>query len=241
SPLLILHISGGVGGLLSGAGAMIFRKGSRGHRIAGNVFFVSMLTMSSIGAYMAFMKSQVQNVFGGLLTFYLVATAWLTARRRNGETGIVNWLALLGISGIGAGLITYGIKAASSPTGSIGGVPAGMLFFLAFVALLCAAGDIRMLVRGSLTATQRITRHLWRMCFALFIAAGSLFLARPRLFPVFFRRAHLLELLTYLPLLLMIFWLIRIRFKNGYRVIKPLHHDSQIPISFFRRTHGIRS
>ena len=40
SPLLIFHICAGIVGLLSGAIALTFRKGSRGHRVAGNVFFL---------------------------------------------------------------------------------------------------------------------------------------------------------------------------------------------------------
>ena len=40
--ILIVHISGAGIGLLSGAAALLFRKGGRLHRIAGNVFFVSM-------------------------------------------------------------------------------------------------------------------------------------------------------------------------------------------------------
>ena len=76
SPLLVLHIGAATVGLLSGAAAMSFHKGSRWHGLSGNVFFISMLCMSGAGAYMAFMKSQTNNVFGGVLTFYLVATAW---------------------------------------------------------------------------------------------------------------------------------------------------------------------
>lgn len=36
-PILVFHISAGILGVLSGAVAMSFRKGSRGHRVAGNV------------------------------------------------------------------------------------------------------------------------------------------------------------------------------------------------------------
>ena len=38
--ILVFHICGGVVGVLAGTAAMSFRKGSRWHRIAGNVFFV---------------------------------------------------------------------------------------------------------------------------------------------------------------------------------------------------------
>src|SRR5580704_11074458 len=217
SPLLLFHIGGGMAGLASGAVAMSFRKGSRPHRVAGNVFFVSMLGMSAAGAYLAFMRSETNNVFGGVLTFYLVATAWITARRRDGRTGVFDLGALLVASTLGAYILTYGIEAATSPTGEKDGLPAGIYFFLASVALLSAAGDVRMLVRGGISGTPRLVRHLWRMCFAWFIASGSLFLARPKIFPAIMRTTHTLVLLGILPLLLMIFWLVRVRFAPGFR------------------------
>ena len=78
SPLLLLHICSGTLGLLSGAVAVSFLKGSRRHAVAGNVFVIAMLSLAASGAYMAIMKSQPGNILGGTLTFYLVLTAWLT-------------------------------------------------------------------------------------------------------------------------------------------------------------------
>jgi hypothetical protein len=212
SPLLLFHISAATVGLLSGAVSMSFRKGSRGHRAAGNVFFISMLSMSAAGTYMAFLKSQAGNVIGGVLTFYLVATAWITARRRNGGTGIFDWVALLFALAVGVSIVTLGLEAANSPTGSKDGVPAVMYFVLGSVALLSAAGDVRMLVRGGVFGARRIARHLWRMCFALFIATGSIFLARPQIFPAVLSKTYVPVFLGILPLILMIFWLFRVRF-----------------------------
>jgi len=218
SPLLFLHICGGGVGLLSGAVAMSFRKGSRWHGVAGNVFFISMLTMSGAGAYMALMKSQMSNVFGGLLTFYMVATAWVTARRQDGGTGIFGWAGLVAALALGAVMVIFGIEAATSPTGTKAGMSAGMYFPFGFLALLAAGGDARMLLRGGVFGVKRITRHLWRMCFAWFVASASLFLARPHLFPALLSRTHVLFVLGILPLLLMIYWLVRVRFKNAFKI-----------------------
>ena len=215
SPVLFLHICAGAVGLLSGAAAVSFRKGSHRHRVAGNVFFISMLSMSAAGAYMAAVKSEMNNVFAGALTFYLVATAWVTARHRDRETGIFDWGALLVALAIGAGMATYGVEAARSSTGSKDGVPAVMYFVLGSVALLSATGDIRMLVRGGVSGVRRLTRHLWRMCFALFIAAGSLFLGQQQVFPAFLRKSNILFVASILPLILMVFWSIRVRLANG--------------------------
>lgn len=48
--ILFLHIAGGTVGIISGAVALLSRKGGRSHRIAGTVFLVSMLIMASIGS-----------------------------------------------------------------------------------------------------------------------------------------------------------------------------------------------
>jgi len=217
SPILALHICSGTIGVLSGGAAVSFRKGSRRHRVAGNVFVVAMVSLGTTAVYLALMKSQMTNVFGGVLTFYLAATSWMTVRRREGKPGIFDWIALLAALTVGAVIMTYGFQAAHSRRGLKAGVPAGMYFFLGSIALLAAVGDVRMLVRGGIFGTQRLVRHLWRMCFALFIASASIFIARPHLFPVLFRKTGLLFLLGIGPLILMVFWLIRVRVQSAQK------------------------
>jgi len=221
SPILLLHVSGGGIGLLSGAVALSFRKGSRPHRVAGNVFFISMLTASAAGTYLGFRNSEMDNVFGGVLVLYLLATAWVTARRRDGETGIFDWIGFLVALAVGVVSVTYAIEAANSPTGTKAGLPASDYWFPISVALISATGDARMLLRGGLCGAQRIARHLWRMCFALFVASASIFLARPELFPALLTKTHVLFLLGILPLILMVFWLARVLFTNAFKRTAP--------------------
>jgi len=223
SPILLLHICAGVVGFLSGAVAVSFRKGSRRHALAGNVFVISMLSLSASGAYMAFMKSQPGNFIGGVLTFYLVATAWMTARRREGEPGFFEWGALVVASALGAVTMTCALEAVTSQTGLRYGVSAWEYFFLGLVALLAAIGDVRMLVRGGIAGAQRVARHLWRMSYAWFIASGSIFLARQHLFPAVLRKTGVLLLLSFLPLILMIFWLVRVLFTKAYKRTAPAY------------------
>src|SRR6266403_645116 len=107
--LTMLHISGAIVGLLSGFMAMTFRKGSGLHGAAGTVFFVSMLSMSAAGAYIAaFIKPNNGNVMGGVLTFYLVATGWMAARRRERIAGIFDWNALLIVLAVAGAGLTWG-------------------------------------------------------------------------------------------------------------------------------------
>jgi len=226
SPILVFHVGAGTLALVSGTAAMSVRKGSRLHRQTGNVFVVSMLCLGASGAFIGLSKHQTLNAMMGLLTFYLVATAWFTARRRDGHTHLFDYAALplpLTVAGV---LATYGVAAANSGTGSLEGYPAAAYFVFGSVALLFAAGDVRMLARGGVSGTPRIARHLARMCFGLFIATGSFFLGRQQIFPAVFRTTYLLVLLACLPLLLMIFWLVRVRrhwwsFRESYRSAAP--------------------
>jgi len=220
-------------GLLSGTAAIAFRKGSPRHVLAGKVFVASMLTMAAFAVYLAIVRHQPNNIGGGIFTFYLIGTAWLTARRRDGETIRLDWVALL--IPLALGILTWmnGLKVVRSGASSQDGVPVGMSFFMGSVMLLAAAGDVRMLVRGGAFGAKRIARHLWRMCFGLFIASGSFFLGpsnRPLrllstvglgkyLSPALFGTTLYL-ILTLLPLILLIFWLIRIRLANAYRKIE---------------------
>src|ERR1700738_1888050 len=174
SPLLPLHISAGIVGIASGAAAMSFRKGSPRHALAGKVFVIAMLTLGASAVYLALMKHQLGNVLGGTFTFYLVTTAWVTARRGDGETSIFDWVALLIPLALGMSLWISGLELVHSHTRSKDGVPTGMHFFLGSVMLLAAAGDIRMLVRGGAFGAKRIVRPLWRMSFGFFIATGIL-------------------------------------------------------------------
>jgi Predicted membrane protein (DUF2306) len=217
SPVLVFHISAGTLGLLSGTAAMSFRKGSHQHRMSGDVFVIAMLCLSASGTYLGFMKHQVLNGLQGILTFYLVATAWWTARRRDGETGIFDWGALTVPFAVGAGLVFYGLEAANSQTGSKGGYPAAAYFIFGSVALLFAAGDVRLLAGGGVSGIQRIARHLFRMCYALFTATASFFLGQPQVFPAALRKTNTLFIPAFLPLLLMIFWMFRVRFANAYK------------------------
>ena len=110
--------------------------------------------------------------------------------------------------------IGLGFKALASPSGTISGVPFFMLFFLATVTTLAAAGDIRMMRSGALRAAPRLARHLWRMCFALFIAAGSFFSIRERvakILPEPFTTPAMRALPVALVFAAMFYWLWRVR------------------------------
>ena len=220
-PLLVVHISAGILAMFAGAVAISFRKGSRWHGTAGNVFVASMLVMATFASWLAYMKHQSNNVFGGILTIYMVATAWATARRRDGETGVLDWLGFLFALSAGGLSIFHGyLKMAGREPVDPGTYPF-MQLFMGSILLLAAIGDLRMLVRG-ISGRRRIARHLWRMCFGWFIATGSFFLGQQQVFPAWLRGSPALLVPALLPLVLLIFWMIRVRFTGVYkRMLTP--------------------
>jgi hypothetical protein len=230
SPILVVHICAGVVGLLSGTAGLIFRKGSPNHILAGKIFVASMLTMAVGASYLGIVKNQPSNTSGGIITFYLIGTGWLTARRREGETSRMDWVALVIPLALGTLTWVNGIEVLRSGATSQNGVPVGMNFFMGTICLLAGAGDVRMLLHGGVFGVTRIARHLWRMCFGLFIAAGSFFMGpsnRPlRLLsavklgqhlPAALFSTSLYLILTIAPLVLLIVWLVRVRFTNAFK------------------------
>ncbi|HEX7122051.1 MAG TPA: hypothetical protein VF178_06730 [Gemmatimonadaceae bacterium] len=79
------------------------------------------------------------------------------------------------------------------------------------VIAMALIGDGRQLAKRPAVASRRLVRHLWRMCFALFMATVSFFLSRAHLFPDAIRASGLLYGLALAPIVLMTFWWIRAR------------------------------
>jgi hypothetical protein len=85
------------------------------------------------------------------------------------------------------------------------------------VALLSAAGDVRMLAHGGVSGTKRIVRHLWRVSFAFLIAAFSFFLGQQKVMPAYIRGSKLLFVPPLLILIMLIYWLCRIWFTKTFK------------------------
>src|SRR5688500_20246969 len=104
-----------------------------------------------------------------------------------------------------------------------------MFFFLATVTILAATGDVRIMRFGMPRGGPRLARHLWRMCCALFIAAGSFFSIRERvatILPEPLTTAPMRALPIVLLFRAMFYWLWKLR----RRRVLPVHirHDSTV-------------
>jgi hypothetical protein len=97
----------------------------------------------------------------------------------------------------------------------------GVLAFPAFlfgaVAALGAVGDLRVMRDGPRTGAARLARHLWRMCFALLLAALSAAVQIVRRLPASLRSPWWIALPTLLVLVTMLYWLWRVRGRRAPR------------------------
>jgi hypothetical protein len=175
-----------------------------------------MLSVSALGSYLGFIKGEMDNFTGGIFAFYLVTTAWATAKGGENELGKLSWIAPPIALAFAAINFVWAVEVARGLTAVKNQSSVGAYVFFGTLALLSAAGDVRMLVRGGLSGTQRLVRHLWRMCFGWFIATISFFLGQQRLFPAWLRGSYVLVLFAFLPLVFLIFWFIRVRLTNTY-------------------------
>ena len=216
--ILPVHVLAGVLALVFGYLALYATKGATLHRKSGMLFVLAMVTMSLGGALMeALAKSLTSvNVVAGLLTFYLVTTALLTVRRgAQTEVWIDRGAALLAL------IVSVLAFTAGFDLMGRGRPEAAPSFIFGIVGLLAAAGDIRMLRAGALQGRPRMARHLWRMCFAMWVAAASFFWGPPNRVPELIRIPALQAFAVLLPILVMVYWLWRLRVRKSLRGQTP--------------------
>jgi hypothetical protein len=217
--LRAVHIAMGSVGLVAGALAMSLGKGSRAHARSGVVFSASMLLMAATGVLLATVITPNRgNAMGGLLTLYLVLTAWATVWRSPGESGGLEKAAcLLGIAVAVTG-ITWGSMAAAATSHRLDGYPPTLFFVFATVVSAASLADVRLIRNGGIRGTARTTRHLWRMCAAMFIATSSFFLGlASRRFPAFVKQSHLNIVPVVLVIIALVYFLVRVRIAPAWR------------------------
>jgi hypothetical protein len=186
--------------------ALYAAKGARLHRKTGRLFVLAMVTMSLSGASIAALNGSRISIVAGLLTCYFVTTALLTVWRRTRERHWIDSVAMLVALVLSATAFTVGFETAKR-----GSPEAGPLFMFGVVGLLAAAGDLRVLRAGGIQESSRTARHLWRMCFAMWVAAGSFFWGPQDRVPEVIRFLALFPIPVLAPIVVMVYWLWRIR------------------------------
>ncbi len=208
--ILLVHILTGTLGLITGYVALYAAKGALAHRRSGMVFVYAMLAMCVFGMLISMARGVAPtiNLPAGALTAYLVITGLTTVRPIAGTRWLDVGLMLLAL-GFGLVDLTFGFQAVANG-GTRNGMPAFPFFMFGSIGTLAALGDIRVMRSGAHVGPARLARHLWRMCFALFIAALSFSVQVARMIPKPVRIPAMA-----IPMLLvlgtMVYWLWRVR------------------------------
>ena len=218
---LVVHVLAGGLGLVSGFVALYAAKGARLHRKSGMLFVYAMLTMCVAGVAMAAGRgvAPAVNIPVGVLTAYLVITSLTTVRPPAAGSRWLDLGAMLVALAVGLVDLAFGFEALASADGTRDGIPAYPFFMFGAVGLLASAGDFRLLRSGTLKGAPRLARHLWRMSFALFIAALSFFIGQAKVIPKPVRIPALLALPVLAVLVTMFYWLWRVRIRRSFRGI----------------------
>jgi hypothetical protein len=216
--LRTIHISMGLLALAAGAAAMLLRKGGRPHVRAGTVFFAAMVVMIVTGLTIAqFIHPSAGSVLGGLLTFYFTISGWATMRAAPGHVGRLQIAAA--VLGLATALLGFhfAMQTAASASGKLDGFSVRFYLIVGSVALIGAALDARMIRRGGFTGAARTTRHLTRMCLAMYMATASFFLGQAKLFPAAVRESGVLNVPVLLVIVGLLWSLVRVRYWPRFR------------------------
>lgn len=216
---LLVHILAGGLGLVLGTVALSARKGGPVHRKSGVLFVCAMLAMCASGLALALLRGAAipVNTPAAVIAAYLVITGLITIRPPPQGFRWVEPVAMLVALAVGLTSLAFGIEALASPNGTFQGFPAYPYLLFGVVGLLAGVSDLRWIRSGPVRGPVRLVRHLWRMCFALFIGAQAFFLGQSDEFPEALQSPVLLMLPVVAVLLAMGYWIWRARTRRVHR------------------------
>jgi hypothetical protein len=212
---LSVHYAAGLVSIVAGTIALSVAKGGKLHKQSGMAFTWGMvvlgLSAAGIGAY----ERVPGQVFAGLLAAYMVFSGMTTVKALPGIGPRVNFALMVMAFGYAAASLYGGMNEWLDPAVKVVGRPRVVPpLVIGTVILLAAIGDLRALRAGGLTGSRRLARHLWRMCFGLFIATGSFFLGQMKFIPEQVRIVPLLLVLAFAPVLFLFYWMWRVRVRG---------------------------
>ena len=213
---LAVHFAAGLVSIAAGAIALSAAKGGRLHKRSGLVFTWGMIALGLSAAGIGTYESKPSQVSAGLIAAYLVFTAMTTVKPLPGLGQRFNVALMVLAFGYAVASLYGGAREWLDPTLTVVGRPRVVPpLVIGTVILLAASGDLRAIRAGGLQGSRRLARHLWRMCFGLFIATGSFFLGQMKFVPEPVRIVPLLLVLAFAPILFLFYWMWRVRVR-GY-------------------------
>jgi hypothetical protein len=169
--ILIAHIICGIIGFIVAPIALMLKKGSRGHKRWGKIFFYAMTGVAATAIVMAPVKHNIFLTCIAVFSFYLAFSGFRAVYRRrhtDGKPVLIDWLFLVLDLIFSAGLIIFGIV---SLPGSFAIVP----IILGSLGVLLGTRDLALFTRPK-SKHDWIFAHIVGMV-ASYISAVSAFSA----------------------------------------------------------------
>jgi hypothetical protein len=212
---LAVHFAGGLVSIVAGAIALSVTKGGRLHKQSGLIFTSAMLVLGLTAAAIGTYENRPGQVFAGLIAAYLVLSAMTTVKPLPGIGQRFDIALMVLAFAYAAASLYAGVTEWLDPTLTVVGRPRVVPPLVGgTVILLAAIGDLRAIRAGGLRGSRRVARHLWRMCFGLFVATGSFFLGQMKFIPEPVRIVPLLLVLAFAPILFLFYWMWRVRVRG---------------------------
>jgi hypothetical protein len=193
--MLTLHIIAGSLVLLFGISALCFSKGQSKHRIAGNLFILSLLTM------VVSVPNLLEDPVMAILSAYYGTTAWAIVLRKEKSTGLFEIVSMISITIVSIILFNVVLTSTSLPP-----IYKIILSIWAVVTAFSAILDLNMILRGGLSGKHRIARHAWRTCCAFLGVVMSFSVNTDKYWPDFINN----NTLIYIAICVLFFWVFRI-------------------------------
>lgn len=212
--VLAFHFGAGLVGIVTGFLALAVAKGGKLHKQAGILFAYAMGTAGAMASVVAAYEGKTSMIIGGASVVYFALTATTAVKPFPRGQRVIDSVLMVLVLATAVFTLRDGTIVWAMPRHAREGVPAGMVFFLGTIYLLAGIGDFRVIREGGLKGPRRLARHLWRMCFALFIATGSFFLGQMKFIPEPVRIVPLLFALGIGPLFVLLYWMWRVRLRK---------------------------
>ncbi|QYJ07730.1 hypothetical protein [Qipengyuania flava] len=197
-----IHFWIGCIAIVAGFTAFAAPKGMPFHVLAGRAFAVGMVLLALSGLWLSLARTILFTVFLSAITLHLVATAWASVAGQAPAARVMTKYAAFGSGAIGVGATWGAWLAAGSAGGELNGLPPESFLVLTSVALLIAAYDVAYARTPDPPDRRRLSRHLWRMGFAFFLATGIFFFGSNHVLPEALRTTAFLSA----PVIAVVLW-----------------------------------
>ncbi|HEX5755943.1 MAG TPA: hypothetical protein VFY12_06280 [Arenimonas sp.] len=164
--VLALHFSAGLVAIGAGSAALAAAKGGRVHRLSGQAFTWAMVLLGVSAMGIGLYERNAGQVVAGFVAAYLVYSAMTTVRPQAGLGRRGDFVLMLLVFASGVMMLYGGAREWLDPALPVVGRPRVVPPLIGGIVFLVAAmGDWRAHRAGGLRGTDRLARHLWRMCF----------------------------------------------------------------------------